>query len=217
VEPQVLLLDEPLSNLDAALRQEMRLEIKRLCKETGITTVYVTHDQKEALAMADTVAILRAGRIVQVGAPRTLYARPGGRFVAGFLGETNLFRATVLGTANGVVTLETAVGKLESAPSPPPPPPLPSPPAGDTVTCSIRPEALRFLGSQAVPAPPADHNTIQGRLVQTVYLGATAQHHVKLTDGSVFKVLQMGPGELHQAGEAVGLTVAPSDVVLLAD
>ncbi|MBN8645680.1 MAG: ABC transporter ATP-binding protein, partial [Planctomycetes bacterium] len=97
VRPSVLLLDEPLSNLDAKLRLEMRHEIRRICKETGITTVYVTHDQKEALSMADGIAVLDMGVIAQTGTPKGLYDRPGSRFVADFLGETNFIEATVEG------------------------------------------------------------------------------------------------------------------------
>jgi iron(III) transport system ATP-binding protein len=211
VEPQVLLLDEPLSNLDAALRQEMRLEIKRLCAETRITTVYVTHDQKEALAMADTVAILRDARIVQVGAPRTLYARPGCRFVAGFLGESNFLSATVTGTRDGLVALDTPAGRLESAPQDS----SATPGAGATVTCSIRPESVQVVEGPPQPSASADHNTIQGRLIQTIYLGEMAQHHFELNDGSLFKVLQLSPGDVRQPGETASLSIAPADIVLL--
>src|SRR5204863_9792191 len=90
IRPDVLLLDEPLSNLDARLRIELRSEIRRVCKASGITAVYVTHDQKEALSMADRIAVMDRGRVVQTGAPADLYRRPGSRFVAEFLGETNL-------------------------------------------------------------------------------------------------------------------------------
>ncbi|MHC4065369.1 MAG: ABC transporter ATP-binding protein [Planctomycetota bacterium] len=211
VEPQVLLLDEPLSKLDAALRQEMRLEIKRLCAETRITTVYVTHDQKEALTMADTVAILRDARIVQVGAPRTLYARPGCRFVAAFLGESNFLSATVTGIRNGLVTLDTPAGRIESAPQDP----SKSPRTGATVTCSIRPESVRILQGPARPPAPDDHNTIHGRLIQTIYLGEMAQHHFELSGGSLFKVLQLSPGDLRQPGDTVSLSITPGDIVLL--
>ena len=95
IQPTVLLLDEPLSNLDAKLRLEMRWEIRRICSETKITTVYVTHDQKEALSMADNMAVLRAGKIAQIGPPRLLYERPNSRFVADFLGETNFLPAVI--------------------------------------------------------------------------------------------------------------------------
>ena len=96
VTPDCLLLDEPLSNLDARLRLEMRGEIRRICKDTGVTTIYVTHEQKEALSIADRVAILDRGRIEQIGAPRDVYLRPASRFVAGFIGETNLLAARVV-------------------------------------------------------------------------------------------------------------------------
>jgi iron(III) transport system ATP-binding protein len=205
VEPQVLLLDEPLSNLDAALRQEMRLEIKRLCKETGITTVYVTHDQKEALAMADALAIMRDGRIVQVGAPRALYTQPGSRFVATFLGETNLLSGKVVGTANGRVTLDTPAGRLESTA----PGPAVTRASGASLTCSIRPEAVR------VGAPPAGANTIEGRLSRTIYLGEIAQQHFELADGTLFKVLLLGPVEELEPGEATQLSMDARDIVLL--
>jgi iron(III) transport system ATP-binding protein len=213
VEPQVLLLDEPLSNLDAALRQEMRLEIKRLCTETRITTVYVTHDQKEALAMADTVAILRDARIVQVGAPRALYARPGSRFVAGFLGESNFLSATVTGARNGIVSLDTPAGRIDSAL----PAPAATPGSGATVTCSIRPESVHVLPDPATPDEPDGQNTIRGRLIRTIYLGEMAQHHFELTDGSLFKVLQLSPGDLRRPGDTASLSIAPSDVVLLTE
>jgi iron(III) transport system ATP-binding protein len=210
IEPQVLLLDEPLSNLDAALRQEMRLEIKRICNETRITTVYVTHDQKEALAMADTVAILREGRMVEVGAPRSLYARPGCRFVAGFLGETNLLTATVSGARQGEVSLDTPAGPLVSAGGGAAPPAR-----GAVVTCSIRPEVVDLLDGSAEPSPAKRPNTIPGRLVQTIYLGEMAQHHFELKDGSIFKVLQLNPIDLPEPATTVSLSVAPEHVVLL--
>src|SRR5436853_5302221 len=95
VEPRAFLLDEPLSNLDARLRDEMREEIRRLYKETGLTMVYVTHDQKEALTLADRLAVMQSGRLVQVGAPLDVYNRPATRFVAGFLGDSNFVPGTV--------------------------------------------------------------------------------------------------------------------------
>src|SRR5204863_7966658 len=101
IQPTALLLDEPLSNLDAKLRLEMRAEIRRICAETKITTVYVTHDQKEALSMADRMAVLRAGRVEQLGPPRQLYDRPGSRFVADFLGETNFLPAALVSVEHG--------------------------------------------------------------------------------------------------------------------
>ena len=97
IRPRCLLLDEPLSNLDAKLRQSMREEIRRLCKSAGLTTIYVTHDQKEALAIADRIAVMQAGRILQIGTPTEIYRRPRSRAVATFIGETNLFEGRVAG------------------------------------------------------------------------------------------------------------------------
>jgi iron(III) transport system ATP-binding protein len=107
VRPDVLLLDEPLSNLDAKLRLELRSEIRRVCKDAGLTTVYVTHDQKEALSMADRVAIMEAGRVRQTGTPRELYRRPKSRFVAEFLGEADFFEAKVASHESGRLVVET--------------------------------------------------------------------------------------------------------------
>ncbi|MFK7961202.1 MAG: ABC transporter ATP-binding protein [Phycisphaerales bacterium] len=114
VQPTVLLLDEPLSNLDAKLRLEMRLEIRRICRETGITTVYVTHDQKEALSMADRVAVLEAGLVRQVGPPRSLYTQPASTFVADFLGETNFVPGEISAIEGTLVTVKTAGGPIRS-------------------------------------------------------------------------------------------------------
>ena len=137
VTPACLLLDEPLSNLDARLRLEMRGEIRRICKDTGVTTIYVTHEQKEALSIADRVAILDRGRIEQIGAPRDVYLRPASRFVAGFIGETNLLAARVVRRDGASVELSTPLGPLTSTA-------LPEGPlaAGDEVTLSIRPESV---------------------------------------------------------------------------
>jgi iron(III) transport system ATP-binding protein len=111
VRPSVLLLDEPLSNLDAKLRTELRSEIRRICKHAGLTTVYVTHDQREALSMADRIALMRGGKLVQTGTPHELYVRPGSRFVAEFLGESNFLIGTVEDVSpDGNVRVSTAAG-----------------------------------------------------------------------------------------------------------
>ena len=113
MEPQLLLLDEPLSNLDAKLRERMRFELKRIQRELGITTVYVTHDQSEALALSHMIAVMDRGRIVQVGTPRDVYERPSDRFVADFVGTTNFLDAAVVGTGGGErCRVRTAVGEL---------------------------------------------------------------------------------------------------------
>jgi iron(III) transport system ATP-binding protein len=205
IEPTVLLLDEPLSNLDAKLRLEMRTEIKRICTETKITTVYVTHDQKEALSMADRVAVMRDGVVKQVGPPRRLYERPASRFVADFLGETNFLSATVSSADDAVVSLETPVGVLRSSAG------LESTPRGGNVTCSIRPESLRIVDS------PSGRNVLSGKRLQTIYLGEMAQYLIELEDETVIRVVEMHPSHMGDPGETVHMMVNPEDVVLLPD
>jgi iron(III) transport system ATP-binding protein len=158
VRPRVLLLDEPLSNLDARLRQDMRSEIRRICKEAGLTGLYVTHDQDEALSMADRIALLRDGKVVQCGAPTELYSKPETRFAAQFLGDTNLIAGKVVGPCDGGVVVETPLGPLRAASWC-----GPTPPTGN-VTCSIRPEAL-------VPHKGGGPNVLQLAPQSTVFLG----------------------------------------------
>ncbi len=205
IKPTVLLLDEPLSNLDAKLRLEMRIEIKRICKQTRITSVYVTHDQKEALSMADRVALLRNGKVVQVGPPRELYDRPASRFVADFLGETNFIHAVVAGANNGSVRLDTPAGQLESAAG------LSESPTGGNVTCSVRPESLQVVDRTSGP------NIMTGTRVETIYLGEMAQHIVEVADGSRLKVFELNPSHFGDPGDTLHLSVEPEDVVILAD
>jgi len=118
VEPACLLLDEPLSNLDTHLRQQLRREIQRICRQVGITTVYVTHDQTEALSTADRIAVMKDGRLVQVGTPQELYRLPINAFVAEFMGATNLVEGEVVGAGNGVVRVATGVGEIVAAVGP---------------------------------------------------------------------------------------------------
>ncbi len=122
VRPDVLLLDEPLSNLDAKLRLELRSQIRKVCKDASLTTVYVTHDQKEALSMADRVAIMRDGKVIQVGTPRELYRRPRSRFVAEFLGEADFLEATVTAIEEKTLHLDTPAGRLAAMVTDAPPP-----------------------------------------------------------------------------------------------
>ena len=214
IHPKCLLLDEPLSNLDAKLRLEMRGEIRRICKEAGLTAIYVTHDQKEALSIADRLAVLDAGRIEQCGTPLEVYRRPVNRFVAGFIGETNFIEARVEQAADGEVRLRSPWGPIRSAV-----PPAGGAAPGDAVTISLRPEAVR-LG-----APPADAPNVFAAVVrESVYLGELAQHQVALTPaagaaegaGPAIKVFELHPRFL--AGGRADLTRAgfdPRDVVLL--
>lgn len=215
IRPDVLLLDEPLSNLDAKLRLELRSEIRRICKEAGLTTVYVTHDQKEALSMADRVAIMDMGRVAQIGTPRELYRRPATRFIAEFLGETNFIEGTVSGgTGTGAevaVEVQTPVGRVVAAAEQG----ATVPRAGERRTCSIRPEALRLVMNEAGDGV----NRFAGRLVESTYLGEVAQHVVELSGGTLVKISELNPvgmgRESIRAGTPVVVAVDPGDVVLI--
>src|SRR4030095_16533950 len=134
--PACLLLDEPLSNLDAKLRQEMRSEIRRICKSSGFTTIYVTHDQKEALSIADRIALLNDGRIVQLGTPAELYHRPRTAFVADFIGHTNLIPGTILARDGQPIRVRTPLGDLHAAST--------NGALPEKVTVSIRPEQMQI-------------------------------------------------------------------------
>lgn len=205
VRPRCLLLDEPLSNLDAKLRLEMRTEIRRICKEAGLTAVYVTHDQKEALSIADRVAVLRNGRICQVGTPDSIYRRPASRFVADFVGETNFLQAEVLSTDGGRLVAAASGVRFEAAGA------VSRFAPGDRVTLSIRPEAWRFSAGPGAEAV----NSLPGRIEESVYLGEMAQYRVTTAiAGESLKVYEMNPRAVAASGPCV-LTVAAEDVVVL--
>lgn len=207
VRPRCLLLDEPLSNLDAKLRIEMRGEIRRLCKESGLTAVYVTHDQKEALAMADRMAVLQDGRIAQVGRPEELYRRPLSGFVAGFVGETNLISGTVARAEGEYLHLATSLGELAGRVADPGWRPAP----GDEVLLSVRPECLAL--SETAPR----ENGIAGSLEETVYLGEIA--HYVLRAGAAderLHIAELNPRRvLRDAGALLHAAAKPEDVVVL--
>ncbi len=169
VQPKCLLLDEPLSNLDAKLRLEMRGEIRRICKEAGLTAVYVTHDQKEALSIADRLAVLENGCLRQAGKPSEVYHQPISRFVANFIGETNFIDGVVSGICEGGYRVKTAIGVIEGRGEPD------AFAVGAPVLLSVRPETLMFT-----PPPPDSPNVFDAEVHDTVYLGEMAQHQVNL-------------------------------------
>ena len=213
IRPDVLLLDEPLSNLDAQLRLEMRREIKRLHEETGVTAIYVTHDQNEALSIADRLAVMRDGKVMQVGAPREIYRRPNSRFVAEFIGETNFLTGVVAGTEGGMCHIETPVGPMRAAP-------VDGLKSGAKVWCSVRPEAWR-LGSEAGAV-----NSFAARVEGATYLGETEQLSAVLTGGTASaaaeawraqKVSVLNPREGARVGEIVVLQCDPDDVAVLSN
>ena len=208
IRPRCLLLDEPLSNLDAKLRLEMRMEIRRVCKEFQLTTVYVTHDQKEALSIADRMAILESGHILQVGAPRDVYKRPKKKTVANFIGETDFLPGKVTGVAGEAVIVETAVGKFEGVLGDPARPVT----TGTEVTVSIRPECWELHRD------PEPRNTVKGRIGECIYLGEVAQYDFVTGRGAKLKIFERNPRFVDGAdrGELYA-TVAPEDVVVLLD
>jgi iron(III) transport system ATP-binding protein len=171
LSPDILLLDEPLSNLDAKVRVQVRTEIRRLQQRLGITTVYVTHDQEEALSLSDRVAVMRDGRVLQVGPPRELYERPRTRFVADFVGINNLVPGTVRAREGETAIVETPVGALRARAG--------TVGAGAACVVAIRPENV-ILGE-------AGDNRLQGRVLLASYLGNTLRYDVEVA-GLTFKV-----------------------------
>ena len=200
IKPAVLLLDEPLSNLDAKLRNDLRHQIRDICKSSGITTVYVTHDQKEALSMADKVALLKDGQIMQLGTPVNLYRKPQSQFVAEFLGETNLINTQASGTAKNT-TLTIEAGSFNAQ--------LDQDHSGNTLI-SIRPEAITLQ-------KPGTPNTLPAKLLHSTYLGETAQHIIELKGAPPIKVAQLNPFApttiAPNPGDQVALHLSPTDIV----
>ena len=188
-EPRVLLLDEPLSNLDPALRERTRREIRELIRRVGITTIFVTHEQEEAFDLGDRVAVLRAGRLEQVGTPEDLYALPANRFVAEFVGRSSNIPVTVLGPGErGLrVAIEGVEWDLTDGASPPAP-------AGPALMI-VRPEALRLLQ----PSPGA----VQGKVTDRRFVGSTSLFTVMTDGGSTLEV--SGPPRSVASGDRVGI------------
>ena len=195
--PRLLLLDEPLSNLDAKLRERMRLEVRDLQRRLGITTLYVTHDQSEALAMSNRIAVMDGGLIRQEGTPREIYQRPVTAFVASFVGSANFLDATVVETADGGrMRLRTPGGLLEAA----------CPEAvkvGDEVTLSIRPENVRVHTGDA----PAVPNVLPGTVEQAVFLGEAVE--LRLRIGEAELMTRQHPLLIVRRGDAVHVELAP--------
>jgi iron(III) transport system ATP-binding protein len=204
VEPDCLLLDEPLSNLDAKLRHEMRGEIRRICKTAGFTTIYVTHDQKEALSVADRIAVMRDGKLVQVGRPGDLYHRPVNSFVADFIGQTNLLPGTIVERNGSTLRVDTPAGRFV-APSR----------AGlpDRVIVSIRPEQMQVARPGGVPAGDG-RNRLVGRMLETTFLGEASEHVLAVGEQRV-KVIAAPP--LFDVPAELTVEFDPDDVVVLAE
>jgi len=169
-QPPLLLLDEPLSNLDAKLRESLRFELKRLQKDLGITTVYVTHDQVEALALSSKIAVMREGKVMQLGRPRDIYTNPNSRFVAEFIGTSNFLTGTVTANDGTFVTVDTTEGRLRVRSSA-------AVPVGSEAIVSIRPEAVEI---DETSAGGTAANEWSGTVVTRAFLGDSVDHVVKV-------------------------------------
>ncbi len=206
--PRVLLLDEPLSALDLKLRKEMQTELKRLQHETGITFVFVTHDQEEALTMSDRIGVMSGGRLLQVGTPREIYDHPAERFVADFIGDTNFLAASVTSRENGATRVRLPSGAERAATLPAGLDPSP----GETVTVVIRPEHA----SLAETGDPAGDLT--GRLETAVFFGTDTHFHIRLDTGEPFTLrrqnLVAGAPE-PQPGAPVAIRIAEGAIQVL--
>ncbi len=217
IRPRCLLLDEPLSNLDAKMRLQMRAEIRRVCKEFGLTAIYVTHDQKEALSIADRLAILDRGHLAQVGTPREIYRQPRTKAVADFIGETNFLDGRALGSADtaGRWRISTALGEFQGFK----PDPAWDLHAGEPVVLSIRPESWKLRA--AARADDTPHNRLRGRIGRTVYLGELAEYDFQPQadgggGGAPLKVFELNPQFLEASDDTlVTAYAAPEDVVVL--
>jgi iron(III) transport system ATP-binding protein len=200
IKPDVLLLDEPLSNLDAKLRLEMREEIRRIHAQTRITTVYVTHDQKEALSLADRIAVMREGRVEQIGDPRSIYRAPANRFVADFIGESNWLAAVVQSSSATELVLTTEAGTFKASAQP-------ERKAGEKVWVGIRPEAVKI--------GPNEINSFSTTIQHVSYLGEIEQYGLELTAGTTIKAFEQNPAEIRRVGSALPIHVRVQDVLVL--
>jgi iron(III) transport system ATP-binding protein len=201
LNPKILLLDEPLSNLDAKIRVQVRAEIRKLQKELGITTVYVTHDQEEALTLSDRIAVFNQGRVFQVGPPKELYERPANRFVADFIGINNLIEGTVK-AVNGALLVQTPLGEIRALADA-------RFKTGDRCVLSVRPENAAIDGKA--------ENSVNGRIAFAAYLGNTLRYDVDLGQGTTFKADVRDPWH-HQelaAGTAVAVGFAAASTVAI--
>jgi iron(III) transport system ATP-binding protein len=191
IRPDVLLFDEPLSNLDAQLRVQMRGEIRRLQKELNITAVYVTHDQEEAMAISDRIAIMNSGQIVQIASAEELYLNPATRFVATFLGDANLIRSKIIDAGMDRLTLDVDGSRWDIATAERHPP-------GSSVLAVVRPEAISLSDTGG---------NLKGRIVSRTYLGAKVEYLVQIGNQSL-QIVQSNPTRVARFAEGVEVSVS---------
>jgi putrescine transport system ATP-binding protein len=205
-----LLLDEPLAALDKKLRESTQLELLKVQRQHGTTFIIVTHDQEEAMTVADRIAVLDKGRLVQVAPPRELYEKPISRWVAGFVGDINLIEGQVVQIHSGTLTLKTAeAGTLVAVTNSDLVP-------GMTIMIAIRPEKIRISGEAA---SAAGGNALRGELIEIGYLGGTSVYTVRLTFGAVLRVVrtnsESGETSPLKIGQRVALSIAPDACIVL--
>jgi len=204
-QPKVLLLDEPLSALDYKLRKEMQIELKRLQNETGITFIFVTHDQEEALTMSDRIAVMSSGKIRQVGSPWDIYDKPAERFVADFIGETNFLTAAISGVSNGRAHATLKSGATIDATVAEGFQPR------DNATVVVRPEHAKLTKGKG---------DLSGAVENIVYFGTDTHIHVRLDSGEIFTVRQQNTrtaGCGYEKGEKVGVVIGNDAAQVLRD
>jgi spermidine/putrescine transport system ATP-binding protein len=210
--PRALLLDEPLAALDLKLRQAMQIELKRIQREVGITFVFVTHDQNEALTMSDRLVVMNAGHIEQLGEPREVYERPRTRFVAGFIGTSNLIAGTVERIDGTTAVLSTGPDELVVAPDAV----GLGAAAGKPLDLTVRPEKIVI----SVTPPTGERCRVRGRVSEVVYLGTSTQYAVRTADGSdllVFLQNASDSSDIAERGADVWLSWRPEHSLALAD
>jgi spermidine/putrescine transport system ATP-binding protein len=202
-QPKVLLLDEPLGALDLKLRKKMQLELKRIQQEVGITFIYVTHDQEEAMTMSDRLAVMRHGKIEQLGDPEFVYENPSTEFVAGFLGASNLLEGEVKESNNGMSTVSLTSGGSVTVPNAR----IPAD-AGNRLKVGVRPEKVAIARGSDIPE---GRNGIVGTVTMTTYIGVSHQYRVATQDGAVLTVYvqNLGADEAPRQGEQVSLAWKP--------
>ena len=189
--PKVLLLDEPLGALDLKLRKQMQVELKRLQKKLGITFVYVTHDQEEALTMSDRIAVMNEGVIEQLGTPREIYDRPLTKFVAGFIGESNIFDGKVISVNDGIIYVETSAGTMKVKGN--------GFEAGEDIHVSIRPEHIK------VSADSVEGFNLRGKIKDNIYMGTFVKTSVDLKDKTEIKYSRIEKEEEFTEGNFVNI------------
>lgn len=195
LEPDILLLDEPLSNLDALLREQMRFEIAQIHRQLGITTIYVTHDQTEAMVMSDRIAVLDSGRIVQLGSPADIYSAPSNRFVAGFMGTTSFIHATVENATGDLVTVKTDRGLRISGRGA-------GLVVGQPAEIAVRPENIEFRGESDLSKTEGSSNLFSARVVRATYVGELIDYQLEI-GGSLVRAKGKVTEHFSEGSEAV--------------